>query len=86
MADIKNMPRAIHSALRENGVTAELNIHMDGNQAIATIGQSGGDDLEVSVEIHDLHHDKAGLLGIPTSRAASSSACAPERLVPLRRV
>ncbi|WP_242154189.1 hypothetical protein [Sphingomonas sp. BAUL-RG-20F-R05-02] len=54
MADIKDMSRAIHSALQEIGVTGELNVHMDGDQAVASIGQPGGDDVEVLVEIHDL--------------------------------
>ena len=70
MADIKDMSQAIHSALEEIGVTGELNVHMDGNQAVATIEQPGGDDLEVSIEVHDLNHDKAGNAGPSTSMAA----------------
>lgn len=54
MADIKDMSRAIHAALEEIGVTGELNVHMEGDQAVALIGQPGGDDVEVSVEVHEL--------------------------------
>ena len=54
MADIQDMSHAIHSALEEIGVTGELNVHMDGDQAVASIGQPGGDDVEVSVKVHEL--------------------------------
>ena len=54
MADIKDMSQAIHAALEEIGVTGELNVCLGGEQAVTSIGQPGGDDVAVSVAVHDL--------------------------------
>lgn len=55
MASINDVSQAITSALDEIGVTGELKVKMDGNQAEAPIGPQGrGDEREVSVDVTDL--------------------------------
>lgn len=58
MATIKDMSQAINSALVEIGVSGELHVTMDGDKAVAPIGQTGGDDMEVAVDVRDLDPDR----------------------------
>ena len=53
MADIKDVSRAIHSALEEIGVSGHLNVEMNGNQSVAVVGESTSEELDVQVVVHD---------------------------------
>lgn len=54
MANINDVSQAITSALDEIGVTGELKVKMDGDQAETPIGLQGrGDEREVSVDVKD---------------------------------
>ncbi len=53
MADIKDVSRAIHSALEEIGVSGKLDVEMNGNHAVVPLGEPTGDGLDVQVVVHD---------------------------------
>lgn len=53
MADIKDVSRAIHSALEEIGVSGKLDVEMNGDHTVAPVGEPSGDELDVQVVIHD---------------------------------
>jgi hypothetical protein len=54
MADAKDVAAVIQSALDEIGVTGQLEVSMDGQEAAKTIGVPNGDDIHVGVVVEDL--------------------------------
>ena len=49
MADINDVSAVIASALSEVSLTGTLDVSMDGAETVKTLGEAGGDDVEVIV-------------------------------------
>lgn len=56
MANAKDVAAVIQSALDEIGVTGQLEVSMDGQEATASLGAPNGDDHHVGVVVEDLIH------------------------------
>lgn len=54
MANAKDVAAVIESALDEIGVTGQLEVSMDGQEATSSFGSPSGDDLHVGVLVEDL--------------------------------
>lgn len=54
MANAKDVAAVIQSALDEIGVTGQLEVSMDGQEATKPLGTPNGDDLHVGVVVEDL--------------------------------
>ena len=54
MADAKDVAAVIQSALDEIGVTGQLDVSMDGQEASKTLGTLTGNDQRVEVVVEDL--------------------------------
>jgi hypothetical protein len=59
MADIKDVTNAVKSALEEIGVTGEMNINSDEGRSSSSIGERGGDDVEVTIAVKPIEGDAA---------------------------
>lgn len=51
MADINDVSKAVKSALEEIGVTGEMNVNLDKGETTSSIGELGGDDVEVMIVV-----------------------------------
>lgn len=56
MADAKDVAAVIQSALDEIGVTGQLDVSMDGQEASKTLGTTTGNDQHVEVVVEDLEN------------------------------
>jgi hypothetical protein len=54
MANAKDVAAVIESALEEIGVTGQLEVSMDGQEATCSLGSASGNDLHVGVVVEDL--------------------------------
>ncbi|WP_242153621.1 hypothetical protein [Sphingomonas sp. BAUL-RG-20F-R05-02] len=54
MANAKDVATVIQSALNEIGVTGQLEVSMDGQEATKSLGTEKGDDLHVGVIVSDV--------------------------------
>lgn len=54
MADIKDISRAIESALLEIGVNGTLDVSENGEAVAVVVGQPTGDDVAVTVAVDPL--------------------------------
>ena len=51
MATVADVATAIASALAEVGVTGKLSVKMNGDHAVAIVGDTGADDVQVDVVV-----------------------------------
>jgi len=58
MADIKDVSRAIQTALTEIGVNGELKVEMQGGFVAKPVGHPTGDDVEIAVMVADIEPDE----------------------------
>ncbi|WP_242154810.1 hypothetical protein [Sphingomonas sp. BAUL-RG-20F-R05-02] len=54
MANAKDVATVIQSALEEIGVTGQLEVSMDGQEATKSLGTARGDDLHVGIIVGDI--------------------------------
>ncbi|WP_242141152.1 hypothetical protein [Sphingomonas sp. TREG-RG-20F-R18-01] len=55
MANAKDVAAVIQSALDAIGVTGQLDVSMDGQEATEALGKPTGDDLHVGVVVEGIH-------------------------------
>jgi hypothetical protein len=54
MADAKDVAAVVQSALDEIGVTGDLQVDMDGQEAKKTLGISSADDVHIAIVVEDV--------------------------------